>query len=131
MRGLLRLALLPWGITHRGPRDEQARLSAALLLEPSAERARLTEGLCRPRPGDALHHLHEAFRLAVAVEPLRQKLKSEGLDDPLRAHQEGVFSAEEMAMWRAMEDAAAQAIAVDDFAPEDIRRSASIPSTHG
>lgn len=118
MRFLLRRALLPWGVRRRGPRDEQARSCATLLLEPSAERARLTEGLPQPCQGHALHHLHEAFRLAVAVEPLRQKLKSQGLSDPVGTPHEGGFNEDEIAMWRAMEDATTQAIAVDDFAPE-------------
>lgn len=131
MRFLLRRALLPWGVRCRGPRDEQTRLSAALLLEPSSERTRLTQGLYRPRQGDALYDLHEAFRLAVSTEPLRHKLKGKGLNDPSHADQTEVLSEEEMALWRAMEEATAKAIAVDDFPPRQEGAPSNPPSSHG
>jgi len=115
---LLRFITLPGG-SRRGPSDELTRTCAELLLEPSETRDRLTLGVHALHEKGALKTLEEAFTGVVETEPLRRKLKEQGmtLDE---AEKNGALSEEEVEKLRKTEALVAKVVAVDDFDPQEI-----------
>ena len=123
---LLRLLVFPSGRRQAGPSDALGHQVAALLLEPSAARDRLTAGLFLP--GDVrepLRRMEEALRKVIAAEPLEKQLwaavaagriaaggDDQMLDEGLRA---GVLSGEEGRVLREALEARREAVKVDDF----------------
>jgi len=125
---LLRCLVLPTGLTYAGPSDAQGHQAAALLLEPSAARDRLTAGLFQPMDArEPLGRLEDALRKVIAAEPLEKKLwaavnagtiqgVSDGqmLADGLAA---GAITAEEGGVLRLALEARREVTKVDDFPP--------------
>lgn len=119
---LLRTLTLPGG-AHRGPSDDLTRTCAELLLEPSATRARLTEGV-RALSGcdSALGDLEQAFDLVIETQDLARKIRDKDLSIDA-AEEAGVLSADEAARMREAEAAVARVVAVDDFDPSEVGRA--------
>ena len=117
---LLRFALLPFGRRHRGPSDRLTRACAEFLLAPSAPRDRLTADIFHGRGDDGLTRLNRAFALTVAAQPLRDRLHRSHVNEPGEARRQGLINDAEAAQLRAAAEAVAAAIAVDDFAPEEL-----------
>ena len=118
---LLRFVLLPFG-RRRGPSDRLTQACARLLLVPSATRARLTGDIFHGIGSDGLARLERAFELRVATEPLRDRLRQANVRDIEKARAQNIINDTEAATLRAAAQAVAAAVAVDDFAPEELSR---------
>lgn len=125
---LLKVFVLPFGVIRTGPRDATVRACARLILEPSATRDRLTQGVYI---GDeAVGRLEQAFDLVVRTQPIHDRLRARRIRDWRTAAEQGLLTPEEMELLKDADDAVADVVAVDDFAPEDLARHArtrSIP----
>jgi len=117
---LLRLLIQPLGPRRRGPSDKLTEACANILTNPSAARDRLTVGLFKARGDEGLALLDRAFNLAVATQPLRDRMRSAHVHDVTVAENQRVITSDEAAQLRAADDAAGAAIAVNDFAPEEL-----------
>jgi acyl-CoA dehydrogenase len=69
---------------------------------------------------DAIGKLERAFRLVIAADPLRKKLKQAQIKDWDVAKQHGLITEAEVAQLQAAKHAVDEVIAVDDFAPEEL-----------
>jgi acyl-CoA dehydrogenase len=116
---ILRLLLLPFGVRKRGPSDALMQTCANVLLENSAARERLVAGIARNTEVPGLVKLQEAFDLVTGSEPIRAKLKALGLRDPSLAVERGLITDIEADQLARAQEAVAEVIAVDDFAPDD------------
>ena len=112
--------LLPIGRRRRGPSDRLTQACANLLLEPSATRDRLTVDIFHGTGDDGLARLERAFELTIATQPLRERLHKARVRDPEKARQQGLINDAEAAKLHAAAEAVAAAVAVDDFAPEEL-----------
>jgi acyl-CoA dehydrogenase len=117
---LLRFLVLPIGRSRRGPSDRLTRACADLLLAPSPTRERLTADIFHGRGDDGLARLERAFALTVATQPLRDRLHRAHISGSDAALGRGLINAAEAAQLRAAVAAVAAAVAVDDFAPEEL-----------
>jgi acyl-CoA dehydrogenase len=117
---MLRFLLLPLGPQRRGPSDRLTQACADILLAPSATRDRLTVDIFHGTGDDGLARLERAFELTVAVQPLRDRLHKAHVRDIAKARQQGLINDAEAAQLDAAADAVAAAVAVDDFAPEEL-----------
>jgi acyl-CoA dehydrogenase len=117
---LLRFMLLPFGVRRRGPSDRLTQACANLLLTPSATRERLTADIFHGTGGSGLARLERAFELTVAAQPLHDRLHRANLRDIEKARQQNVINDVEAAQLHAAAEAVAAAVAVDDFAPEEL-----------
>ena len=72
---LLRFLVFPTGRSFAGPSDGQGHRAAAMLLEPSAARDRLTAGLFQAMDDrEPLGRLEDGLRKVIAAEPVEKKL---------------------------------------------------------
>jgi acyl-CoA dehydrogenase len=117
---LLRVFIQPFGPRRRAPSDTLTQACAGILTEPSATRDRLTPDLATRKDDEGLGLLHRAFRMAVAVQPLRDRMRHAHVRDIAAAEAQRTITAEEAAQLHAAAAAAAAVIAVDDFAPEEL-----------
>jgi acyl-CoA dehydrogenase len=117
---LLRLLIAPFGPRRWGPSDKLTRACASILTNPSAARERLTVGLFKARHSEGVALLDRAFQLTVAVQPLRDRMRSAHVHDIATAEGQRVIASDEAAQLNAAARAAAAVIAVDDFAPEEL-----------
>jgi acyl-CoA dehydrogenase len=130
---LLRAIVFPLGADLRGPNDALGAEVARALLDEPGVRERLTASIYVPpeeEPG--LGHLEAALghaRRALAVEARIRRAVREGVIDRApgdalveKALAAGVIRAEERDWLREAEEARAEAIQVDAFAPEDFAR---------
>jgi acyl-CoA dehydrogenase len=117
---LLRFMLLPFGLRRRGPSDRLTQACAGLLLTPSATRDRLTADIFHGTGGNGLGRLERAFELTIATEPLHDRLHQANVRDIEKARQQNVINDVEAAALHAAAQAVAAAVAVDDFAPEEL-----------
>ena len=123
---LLRFLLLPYGVRRRGPSDTLTQACAAILLEPSAARDRLTVDVYHGADNGGVARLDRAFALISAVQPLRDRLQQAHVHDIAEARRRGLINDAEADQLKAVQLAVAAVVAVDDFAPEEIspRRAA-------
>ena len=120
---LLRLFILPFGRRRRGPSDRVTDRCAEIITNPSAARDRLTPDLFHPPETEREHGvalLERAFALTVAVQPIRDRMHAARVRDIDQALKQRTISADEAEQLKAAADAVAAAIAVDDFAPEEL-----------
>jgi TonB family protein len=117
---LLRIMLLPFGVRRRGPADRLTQVCAGLLLRPSATRDRLTMDIFHGTGSNGLARLERAFELTVATETLRDRLRQANVRDIEKARQQNIINDGEAAALHAAAQAVAGAVAVDDFAPEEL-----------
>jgi acyl-CoA dehydrogenase len=120
---LLRFFIQPFGARRRGPSDRVTDKCAAIITNPCAARDRLTVDLFRP--GDGAHPngialLERAFAMTVAVQPIRDRMHTARVRDVDQAVKQRTITASEAAQLKAAAEAVAAAIAVDDFAPEEL-----------
>jgi acyl-CoA dehydrogenase len=101
------------------------RACAELILEPSATRDRLTDSVFI---GDgAVARLEAAFRLVVETQPIHDRMKALKIRDWKKAWDQGLLSQADRDRLEAADAAVAEVIAVDDFAPDALRRLAAPP----
>ena len=120
---LLRFLIQPFGPRRRGPSDWVTDKCADLIANPSAARDRLTVDLYHPAADQNEHGvalLERAFALTVAVQPIRDRMQAARVRDVDQAVKQRTISADEAAQLKTAADAVAAAIAVDDFAPEEL-----------
>src|SRR5271166_1198755 len=123
---LLRFMLLPFGVRRRGPSDRLTQAAARLLLTPSPTRERLTADIFHGTGNNGLARLERAFELTVATEALHERLHRAKVRDIETARQQNVVNDVEAAALRAAAAAVAEAVAVDDFAPEELSRQKAL-----
>jgi acyl-CoA dehydrogenase len=123
---LLRLIVFPLGRHFPGPSDRLGHEAAALLLEPSPLRDRLTAGLfVSTDPTDRLCLLEDALEKVIASEPPERALRdavnrgrlTRGGDEALMQEgvAAGIITADEAELVRIARAARAEVIRVDDF----------------
>ena len=128
---LLRVLIQPFGARRRGPSDRVTARCAAIISNPGAARDRLTVDLFKPTQtagehADGIALVERAFAMTTAVQPIRDRMHAAHVRDIEQALQQRTITAEEAAQLRAVAEAIAAAIAVNDFAPEELTsRSAS------
>ena len=120
---------MPLGPQHRGPADKLTIACAEILLEPSATRDRVTVGLFHPTDDGPIARLDRAFKLVVAAQPLRDRLRKAHVHDVEKARAQGLINESEAAQLAVLAKAVADVINVDDFAPEALTRHGGVPST--
>jgi acyl-CoA dehydrogenase len=117
---MLRFLLLPLGPRRRGPSDRLTDACAELLLAPSATRDRLTVDIFHGTGDDGLARLERAFDLTIATQSLRERLHQAHVRDIDKARQQGLINDAETGELQAAAAAVAAAVAVDDFATEEL-----------
>jgi acyl-CoA dehydrogenase len=126
---LLRFLLLPFGTRTLGASDALTQACAAILLEPSAARDRLTVDIYHGTDEGGVGRLDRAFALIAAVQPLRDRLRQAHVRDIAAARQRGLINDAEADQLKAVQLAVAAVVAVDDFPAEEIsRRQGDVPS---
>lgn len=120
---LLRIIVLPPVARARPPCDRDTAACAQVLLEPSEARNRLVGGVWERHESKSVQALERAFRLAVEAQPLRDLVHRSGVRDWREAHAKGAISDEQAQLLQQAEEAAAQAIEVDDFPAGAFARS--------
>jgi acyl-CoA dehydrogenase len=118
---LLRVMVLPFRL-RRGPSDRLTQACAGLLLAPSPTRERLTAGIFPGIGDNGLARLERAFALTVAAAPLHERMRAAKVRDIDAARRQNVINDAEAAALHAAALAVAEAVAVDDFAPDEIAR---------
>ena len=73
--------------------------------------------------------LDRAFKLAVAAQPLRDRMRKAHVRDAETARAQGLINESEAAQLAALAKAVADVINVDDFAPEELTRHGGASST--
>ena len=117
---LLRFLLLPLGPRRRGPSDRLTQICANFLLEPSATRDRITADIFHGTGDNGLARLERAFELTVATQALRDRLRKARVHDIDEARAQKLITGPEAVQLHAAAQAVTAAIAVDDFAPEEL-----------
>ncbi len=125
---IMRFIVFPLGRSYRAPSDRVGHDVAQIILNPSRARDALTQGIfiCQ-NADDAVGRMETAFAKVVASEPLEQAIrKATGVriepfdyEGPVNAALEaGVISEMDAQLIREAMEATRDAIAVDDFPPE-------------
>ncbi|WP_139150170.1 DUF1974 domain-containing protein, partial [Sphingobium yanoikuyae] len=122
---MLRLFILPFGRRRHGPTDRTIRQCAQIILEPCPARERLIDNVFIDGPEEPVARLTEAFRLMVDTQPIHDRLRKAQIKDWAKARERGLLSSAELAQLEEADRAVADVIAVDDFAPEELRRNAA------
>lgn len=120
---LLRLLIQPLGPRRRGPSDRVIERCAAILTNPCAARDRLIIDLFHAPDTEhenGLGLLERAFALTVAVQPIRDRMHAARVRDIEQGVKQHTITADEAVKLRAAADAVAAALAVDDFAPQEL-----------
>jgi acyl-CoA dehydrogenase len=120
---LLRFMIQPFGPRRRGPPDRVVDECAELIANPSVARDRLTVDLFHPAPSEETNGialLERAFAMTIAVQPIRDRMHAARVREVDQAVKQRTITADEAAKLKAAADAVAAAIAVDDFAPEEL-----------
>lgn len=119
---MVRFFAFPAGVTRSRPSDKLANVVAMTLLEPSAQRDRLTPDvyLGEGREDHPMRDLECAFQLTVDVAPIERKMRKEKVRDIEEAHRRGVIDDTERDRLHEARAAAALVVAVDAFPMEDV-----------
>lgn len=122
---ILRFLIQPLSRRHLGPSDRVTAQCAEIITNPCAARERLTVDLYKPvwtegESADGVAILHRAFAMTVAVQPIHDRMRAAHVRDIDQAMQQKTISADEAEQLRAAADAVSTAIAVDDFAPNEL-----------
>lgn len=133
---MLRWAICPWGCGMAAPSDHLSRTVANLFSQKTATRTRLLQGMYDfTVPGSPAFALEQALEATLAAAPIEKKIKHAikagflaiaPLDDPWEAAYAGEHITEaELQVLRHAHHTMQLIIAVDDFAPETLHRSAA------
>ena len=116
---LRHLIIFPLGQPNSAPNDKLSQQIATLLLNDSATRDRLTQGIyINDNPNDATGRIEVAFKAVLAAAPVEAKLRAAklGKDAQLNsAVESGLITPEEAELIHVAEQARMAAISVDDF----------------
>jgi acyl-CoA dehydrogenase len=136
---LLRIFIFPRGRTYSAPSDDLVHKVVELVTTPGEARERLSEqAYTTIEPGNAIGRLEEALRLGIELAPLERRLRQARKEGLIRAEYLGqqieeaagaeVIDKDEAAKLRDYHEKVFALLAVDDFAPEDLRRTAGKPA---
>ncbi len=127
--------IFPFGKPMLPPGDDLIRQLAALLVQESEARDRLTYGIyLDQRPDDVTGCIEHAFKAVLAAQPVEQKIKAlqrkrelpkgsvESVLD--QALEQGLLSQEEAELIQLASVARRTVIMVDDFSSEELRAGA-------
>jgi len=128
---LLRAVLFPNGKPYAPPADDLVHQTAALLLNNSPARDRLTQGIyINNKADDATGRIEVAFEAVLAAAPVEAKIHAAqkqkrlpkgAISDVLdAAADKGIIGKAEAELIMAAEKARFVAISVDDFSPEQL-----------
>ncbi len=131
----LRIFIFPRGRTYSAPSDELVHKVVELATTPGEARERLSQqAYTTIEPGNPIGLLEEALQLSIELAPLERRLRQaykeglirseylgEQIDEAARAE---VINKDEAAKLRDYHEKVFSLLAVDDFAPEDLRRTA-------
>jgi acyl-CoA dehydrogenase len=120
---LLRFLIQPFGPRRRGPSDRVTNKCADIITSPNAARDRLTVDLFHPAETETANGLalvERAFAMTVAVQPIRDRMHAARVRDIEQAVKQRTITADEAVKLKAAAEAVASAVAVDDFAPEEL-----------
>jgi acyl-CoA dehydrogenase len=120
---LLRGLLLHPALGAAAPSDALTAACATILLEPSDTRDRLVGAVWEGHDSPSVELLERAYQLVIAAEPLLDRVKHAGLKDWRLAYAKGAITDEQAKLLEAAEEAVAQVIEVDDFAPGEFARA--------
>jgi acyl-CoA dehydrogenase len=128
----MRAWAFPLGRNLHPPCDRLTHQVAGMLIEPSASRERLVDGIYRADGADDVTgRLHHAMNLSIRAEPVERKLSKHGhahrSDQPYAAWLEGLvkdkeLNQQEADLLLATEQAVRNAIMVDDFPFDEWKR---------
>jgi acyl-CoA dehydrogenase len=120
---LLRFLIQPLGPRRRGPSDRITDSCADLITHPSVARDRLTVDLYHPAESETNNGIalvERAFAMVAAAQPIRDRMNMVRVRDIDQAVAQRTITADEAAQLKAVAEAVSAAIAVDDFAPEEL-----------
>jgi acyl-CoA dehydrogenase len=118
--GFLKFLVQPFGASVLGPSDRVVHQCAALVLEPSVARDRITPDLAFVEDDGGVARLEKAFRLVTATEDIARQMRAARLHDPDEAVKKGVITQSDAEKLVATRAAVAAVIEVDDFAAETL-----------
>ena len=141
-RLLLRVTAFPVGMPLVPPGDELGHRVASLLLEPSAVRDRLTDGVYIPDdPEEPIAQLEQALRAAIEVEGIYARIYAAARDGRIsgrtpddlatQAEAAGVIERAELQALARAKALRRAVIMVDDFPPDLGKEDAAQPDTLG
>jgi acyl-CoA dehydrogenase len=124
---LMRFLIQPLSPSSRGPSDRVTAQCAEILTNPCPARERLTCDLFKPthivgEHVDGVAVLEHAFAQIVAVQPIRDRMHTAHVRDIGLAVKQRTITEDEAAQLKTAAEAVAAAIAVNDFAPEELTR---------
>jgi len=125
----MRVWAFPLGRRLSLPADALTHQVASMLLEPSASRDRLIDGICAPDDeADATGRLQHAMTMTIRAEPIERKLRDKGkVHRPDQAYEdwldelvnEQTLNREEADLLLTARSAVRAAIMVDDFPADE------------
>ncbi|WP_026202899.1 acyl-CoA dehydrogenase [Bradyrhizobium sp. WSM2793] len=116
--GFLKLVVQPFGARVLGPSDRVVHQCAAIVLEPSAARERLTPDLANVDDDGGFARLERAFVLVASTDAIAKRMRAAHIRDWKDAVAKGVITQAEGEQLAAAHEAVTKVIEVDDFAPE-------------
>jgi acyl-CoA dehydrogenase len=127
---ILRFLIQPLSPRRLGPSDRVTARCAEIITGPCPARDRLIVDLFKPTRSSGEHAegvavLERAFTMAVAVQPIRDRMRTAKVRDVDQAVKQRTISTDEAVQLRAAAEAVSAAIAVDDFAPEELKSRAA------
>jgi acyl-CoA dehydrogenase len=120
---LLRFIIQPLGPRRRGPSDRVTDRCADIITDANAARDRLTVDLYHPAASETENGIalvERAFAMTVAVQPVRDRMHTARVRDADQAVAQRTITADDAARLKAAAEAVSEAIAVNDFAPEEL-----------
>jgi acyl-CoA dehydrogenase len=121
---LLRVAVQPFGVVCRSPRDELAQKVSDIIAEPGAARDRLTAGIYVGAETE-LGRLDRAFRLMAELEPIKQKMRKARVRSAEEAEAAGVLNRNEAGRMAEALALVREVLEVDRFAGEELTGKAA------
>ena len=121
----LRGLIFPFGQPNSPPNDKLSHQTASILLNDSAVRERLTQGIyINQHPDDATGRIEIAFKAVLAAAPVVEaKIRAAKLgkgDVTIKALEQGIITPAEAELIQLAEQARLAAISVDDFSTDEI-----------
>lgn len=128
LKYILRFVIFPWGQHFSLPSDKLSHQVTQLLLQPSGSRYRLSSGVYT---GSLMADIEDALLKVIAAEPIEKMIKQAVHDGVIKAHSardqanaalaQKIISEEQFFMLVQAHEARMKVIAVDDFAPDELR----------
>jgi acyl-CoA dehydrogenase len=134
----LRVFIFPRGRTYSSPSDELGAKVVDLVTTPGEARERLSEqAYTTAEPGNPVGLLEEALQLSIEIAPLEKRLRQANKEGLIKSEYLGtqideaasaeVITREEADKLHDFHDKIFALMAVDDFAPEELRRTSAEP----